>query len=552
METPQTSNQQKRRSAPNRLQIALVAAAMFAVTVALFYVVENWRGSRAWDAYNEELRGKGKALDWRAHIPREVPDEQNIFKAPELKGFTKGNGSSPFLDRLEAVNSEARKALSNGVAVATLEIVAPGSTRAGTAIAGSLSEAAVRIERIPRQEVSGAMGYLFVADAPEHVAFHSAATITMEHLQKALPKFSIQPAGSNLFRVSLPEAISARTYLEATKALDGDLENLRRALQRPHSRMDGDYEKPHLIPVPNFVAVRTLAQTLGQRAQCFLLLHQPDQALAQVELIAALSGILVPQPDRKAMTLVAAMIEVAIKGLHIAVIQDGLRFGAWQESHLIALQAQLSAIDLLPLVKHSLELERQAISHIALTIPLSDVFQLGNEKKRAFDMFRLIPQGWVYRNVIAYGRTMEVQAHVVESELPFIAPRKIDRGFEAVSSSLEGRSPFMYLAQMAIPNFGKAIRTASRNQTKAHLALVACALERHLLARGNYPERLGELVPQFLPAIPRDTILGGELKYRRTEGRKYLLYSIGWNETDDGGVPGPEYEKGDWVWSANL
>jgi len=51
-----------------------------------------------------------------------------------------------------------------------------------------------------------------------------------------------------------------------------------------------------------------------------------------------------------------------------------------------------------------------------------------------------------------------------------------------------------------------------------------------------------------------DIIGGKPLHYRRTDGGRFLLYSIGWNETDDGGQMGlTEYgtvdtAKGDWIW----
>ena len=42
----------------------------------------------------------------------------------------------------------------------------------------------------------------------------------------------------------------------------------------------------------------------------------------------------------------------------------------------------------------------------------------------------------------------------------------------------------------------------------------------------------------------------------RTEDGKFVLYSVGWNEKDDGGIvamttgehPRQDIEKGDWVW----
>ena len=83
-----------------------------------------------------------------------------------------------------------------------------------------------------------------------------------------------------------------------------------------------------------------------------------------------------------------------------------------------------------------------------------------------------------------------------------------------------------------------------------------CALERYKLASGRYPETLDALVPQFIGKLPHDIIGGKPLHYRRTGDGKFVLYSIGWNEKDDGGVvvfrknslTAVDTEKGDWVW----
>jgi hypothetical protein len=49
--------------------------------------------------------------------------------------------------------------------------------------------------------------------------------------------------------------------------------------------------------------------------------------------------------------------------------------------------------------------------------------------------------------------------------------------------------------------------------------------------------------------LPHDVIGGQPLKYRRTNDGKFLLYSIGWNECDDGGKSSTDRENDDWVWS---
>ena len=91
-------------------------------------------------------------------------------------------------------------------------------------------------------------------------------------------------------------------------------------------------------------------------------------------------------------------------------------------------------------------------------------------------------------------------------------------------------------------------------QNSVGLARIACALERYRLANGMYPDSLAQLSPQFLQAIPHDLITGQPLKCRLTHDGRFLLYSVGWNEVDDGGKVGLkssgyfDIKTGDWLW----
>ena len=91
-------------------------------------------------------------------------------------------------------------------------------------------------------------------------------------------------------------------------------------------------------------------------------------------------------------------------------------------------------------------------------------------------------------------------------------------------------------------------------QCSADMAIIACAAERHRLANGTYPDSLQKLYPQFLAKIPHDLINGQPFKYHRTDDGRFLLYSVGWNEVDDGGKVGfnqsgrYDIKNGDWVW----
>jgi hypothetical protein len=102
------------------------------------------------------------------------------------------------------------------------------------------------------------------------------------------------------------------------------------------------------------------------------------------------------------------------------------------------------------------------------------------------------------------------------------------------------------LAQL---NFERACQNTAHSQTEIVEALTACALERFRLAHDEYPENLDALVPQFLDTVPNDVIGGRPLHYRATGGM-FVLYSVGWNGRDDGGVRGQPLPStdGDWVW----
>ena len=88
-------------------------------------------------------------------------------------------------------------------------------------------------------------------------------------------------------------------------------------------------------------------------------------------------------------------------------------------------------------------------------------------------------------------------------------------------------------------------------QTHLDQTRLAVALERCRLAHGAFPERLAELVPDFIAAVPVDTYSRQPMIYRRKEGGSFLLYGVGKNRTDDGGdieAKGTDGEKLDRVW----
>ena len=78
------------------------------------------------------------------------------------------------------------------------------------------------------------------------------------------------------------------------------------------------------------------------------------------------------------------------------------------------------------------------------------------------------------------------------------------------------------------------------------------------MARGAYPRLLETLMPDFIEKLPADIINGQSLHYVLKENGRYVLYSVGWNEMDDGGsvvrtrTGLVDPERGDWVWQTEA
>ena len=66
------------------------------------------------------------------------------------------------------------------------------------------------------------------------------------------------------------------------------------------------------------------------------------------------------------------------------------------------------------------------------------------------------------------------------------------------------------------------------------LAETSLALAAYRADHGGYPERLDDLVPEYVDEVPRDVFVDDELRYV-PRGDDYLLYSVGPNLEDEEG-----------------
>ena len=122
------------------------------------------------------------------------------------------------------------------------------------------------------------------------------------------------------------------------------------------------------------------------------------------------------------------------------------------------------------------------------------------------------------------------------------------------SSDSDPRSLFSRSVQ-SLQRFTNRLLVA---EAARQMTVAANSLKRFALKHGHYPSDLTELIPEFLPAVPKDPVSGQALRYHLNGDGTFKLYSIGEDGEDNAGDPtSPTASKSfgwqrgrDWVWPA--
>ncbi|MFI4862447.1 MAG: hypothetical protein ACIAXF_17410 [Phycisphaerales bacterium JB063] len=99
------------------------------------------------------------------------------------------------------------------------------------------------------------------------------------------------------------------------------------------------------------------------------------------------------------------------------------------------------------------------------------------------------------------------------------------------------------LVQTLMPSVDSAERVEARVNTRRLVDCAGLALLGYRDRHGELPESLDALVPTYLDAVPADLFADAPLVYRVNDDGSALVYSVGGNFQDDGGVD--DYRDGD-------
>jgi len=483
------------------LRRLLLTVAILATLIAIFYAEEDWRGKRAWENYKREWEAKGEKFDWQAFVPPLVPDGQNFFTAPIFTNMLNGkivmnpwhsDGSPNFWPENNEVGYLGGEGRTKMTDLKTLQASYRNPTDASL------------VKEFP------------IAPQPQ------------------------TPAADVLFALS---------------KFDAAVEELRQASQRPYANVPLNYEDGFnsvspLLPV--LAALKRCTQVLQLRAVAELADGQSAKALDDVKLLLYLNNSL-----RNSPFLISHLVRVAIVAYELNPIWEGLAEHRWSDEQLVVLDAELSKLNFLADYEFVMRGERAfAIESFENQRRSREIISRQENGDLVTNKLTFMPGAYFYQNELAFAQmSQQWLLPLVDTNSRVISPAALQRANDAVRAEMKHYSPYKVQALMLFPAISSTVRKSAAIQVSIDLARVACALERYRLANGQYPEALDALTPQFIEQLPHDIINGQPLHYRRTDSDQFILYSVGWNGTDDGGrvvltkTGSVDREKGDWVWS---
>jgi len=513
--------------------------ACLAVLILLFYAEEDWRGKHAWEKFKREWEAKGEKFDLASFVPPPVPDDQNFALTPIVASCY-----STWLDR-------------NG------HRIEPPDTNV--------------VNRLEINTHGHEAWHEWITNAPG--SWQKATKINLHDWQqyyRAPVNTNCYENATNEFPVAANPQTPAADVLLALSKYDSALEELHAAAnQQLLSRFPLNYESasPTEILFPHLFYFEDCAQVLQLRAAAELEDNQSEKALADIELMLRLSDSIRTEPF-----LFSHVARIRMAGFTVQPIWEGLVKHKWSDGQLADLEQALGKLDFVSDYQFAMRGERacsiatieymrrnrsHALNCIVMITHLGrgDRYYPSDDMDRPFPFLtvlipHLIPSGWFYQNEITTARMSQQLLPILHGTNEIILVDAMRRAESASKAEREHLSPYNVIALMVRPALGRVSRMFVFAQSSLDLARTACALERYRLAHGVYPEMLDVLAPQFFEKLPHDIINGQPLHYRRTDDGQFVLYSVGWNEKDDGGIVKlrepmnvtVDLEAGDWVW----
>jgi hypothetical protein len=512
--------------------------------IALFYVEEDLRGKYEWESYKHQWGAKGVKFNWMDFAPAPVPDDQNFAMSPVWIARIKYNFRT---DPQKAKAWYGDQVDSDDVA---------------------------KFYPLTPMTVLAAVG----TNWPDHlpaspelpVRWTTARMMGLKPWQSYYRNLEEKYPAADIRLMPQPQSPAADVLLALSK-FDPIIGQLQKDSARPESRFPVQYDVDNTseILLPHLAAIKQSGVVLNLRAIAELQNGQTDQAADDVKLMLRLVDSVQTEP-----IIITHLVRMAVMQMAIQCIYEGLSEHKWSDAQLADMDAGLAKINYPADFQVCVHAETAA--HVKIydwiaqkrsrgRILVEDISDYGNKRTPASTIdllsagFYLMPKGWFYQGDLMLAEHSQAWGSMVAAGTqPIISPQAVLQASNATATILYRHpAPFKFLGRLMMPELSNYAKRTAFAQESADLTRIAIALERYYLANGAYPASLDALAPKYMQDIPTDIINGDPLQYHLTQDGRFVLYSVGWNEKDDGGVAipakdpagtGVDINKGDWVW----
>ncbi len=385
------------------------------------------------------------------------------------------------------------------------------------------------------------------------------ASVKLDSKLKKQPKGSQRPGQTDLaaWRASLAkvsgsakssESISdAEAVLKALEFVEPEIAEIRDALLRPKVQFPTKWEDGYSVRLPHYSVVQAVGRILSLTVSVRIAAADTGGALRDFRTLMGLVEKLDREPS-----LIGALVELSVVELASSSVVDGINSSAWTPAQLQEIEAHFAGLNMIERFTFALNSERAST--------MTGMEQIMNTVGGDWWLGGLTgPGNWLgslYVGRRSYFRENQLWlAAAFEEELSMWKPEQErwvhhDRVLSGNAIKASWKKYDLIFATFVWPVYETAHARGIMSHARVRMAGLACALERHRIARGAYPDALDALIPEFLPKLPHDPCDGQPFRYRLNE-EGYLLYSIGTDRVDDSGKVNDLADQAsgpDWRW----
>ena len=298
-----------------------------------------------------------------------------------------------------------------------------------------------------------------------------------------------------------------------------------------------DYSKGVNIELPHLAKLRDLARVLSWDAT--VRGHDGDYGEAVEDITAGfkLSGVLKDEP-----ILISQLVRIAIDGICYGAVQQALPPEGVPPDLARRLIESAGRSDCRDSFVGSFSGE--GFMGLDTFERIRDGESIGEQTSKDTILLRLygsmFARPWLNMDEETYAQTLGRMGEI--SELPFYEAHP---QMEEIKQDVEDLPRTRVFSRMLLPGLMRVIEAQARLEVQLDLVQIGLSVEQYHAQNGAYPATLDAIAPSIGGGIPVDPFTGQPYRYQVSSGG-FLLYSVGADLTDDGGVF--DYRKGDIVW----